>query len=296
MDATSSQPGTTSATVGRAPNPASGARGVALSLAHVSRVFQVRGRPVVALDDINLEVAPGELVAVIGPSGAGKSTLLRLIADLDAPTNGQIRLDSLSPAQARTAGWIGMVFQDATLLPWRTALHNVLLPVQVGYGRRSRTAPPSELRERASALLDRIGLAGFHDAHVWQLSGGMRQRVSIARALMLDPRALLLDEPFGALDEVTRERMNAELVRVLESSGATSILITHSIGEAILLADRVVVLSARPGTVYRVQPIPLPRPRKADLMVTPEFIELSVTLRALLAEAEALDRSGSGAS
>jgi NitT/TauT family transport system ATP-binding protein len=261
----------------------------------VSRVFQVGGRPVVALDDINLEVTPGELVAVIGPSGAGKSTLLRLIADLDAPTNGQIRLDWLSPAQARTAGWIGMVFQDATLLPWRTALHNVLLPVQVGYGRRSRMAPSSELRERASALLDRLGLVGFHDAHVWQLSGGMRQRVSIARALMLDPRALLLDEPFGALDEITRERMNAELVRVLESSGATSILITHSIGEAILLADRVVVLSARPGTVYRVQPIPLSRPRKADLMVMPEFIELSVTLRALLAEAEALDRSGSGA-
>jgi NitT/TauT family transport system ATP-binding protein len=149
-----------------------------------------------------------------------------------------------------------------------------------------------ELRERAGALLERLGLTGFHDAHVWQLSGGMRQRVSIARALMLNPRVLLLDEPFGALDEITRERMNAELVRVLETSGATSVLITHSIGEAILLADRVVVLSSRPGTVYRVQPVPLPRPRTAEMMVTPAFIELSVTLRALLAEAEAMDRSG----
>ena len=268
-----------------------GSRGAALSLAHVSRVFSVRGRPLVALQDINLHVAPGELVAIIGPSGAGKSTLLRLIADLDQTTEGQIHLDDLSPARARTAGWIGMVFQDATLLPWRTALQNVLLPVQIGHGRRARSAPRPDWRERGAALLDRLGLAGFQEAHVWQLSGGMRQRVSIARALMLDPRVLLLDEPFGALDEITRERTNAELVRVLEASGATSVLVTHSIGEAILLADRVVVLSAWPGTVYRIQPIPLPRPRTADLLVTPPFIELSVAVRTLLAEAEALDSS-----
>ncbi len=289
MGALSAQPDTAA---GAGPRAISGSPGAALSLERVARTFQVRQRPVVALDDINLEVAPGEVVAIIGPSGAGKSTLLRLIADLDMPTGGQIRIDGAAPAQARTAGWIGMVFQDATLLPWRTALQNVLLPVQVGYGRRSRMAPLPELRERATALLDRLGLAGFHDAHVWQLSGGMRQRVSIARALMLNPRVLLLDEPFGALDEITRERMNAELVRVLETSGATSVLITHSIGEAILLADRVVVLSARPGTVYRVQSIPLPRPRAAELMVNPEFIALSVALRSLLAEAEAMDRSG----
>ena len=254
-------------------------------------MFSVRGRPLVALQDINLHVAPGELVAIIGPSGAGKSTLLRLVADLDQTTEGQIHLDDLSPARARTAGWIGMVFQDATLLPWRTALQNVLLPVQIGHGRRARSTTMPDWRDRGAALLDRLGLSGFHDAHVWQLSGGMRQRVSIARALLLNPRVLLLDEPFGALDQITRERMNAELVRVLEASGATSVLITHSIGEAILLADRVVVLSARPGTVYRIQPIPLPRPRTADLMVTPQFIALSVALRTLLAEAEALDSS-----
>ena len=288
MSATSSQRGAPlAATTGLAATP--GSQGAAVSLDHVSRVFSVRGRPLVALLDINLHVAPGELVAIIGPSGAGKSTLLRLIADLDQTMEGQIHLDDLSPARARTAGWIGMVFQDATLLPWRTALQNVLLPVQIGHGRRARSTTMLDWRERGAALLDRLGLAGFHDAHVWQLSGGMRQRVSIARALMLNPRVLLLDEPFGALDEITRERMNAELVRVLEASGATSVLVTHSIGEAILLADRVVVLSARPGTVYRIQPIPLPRPRTADLMVTPQFIELSVAVRTSLAEAEALD-------
>jgi len=261
--------------------------GARLTLTGVGRVFSTGKRAVVALDDISFTVAPGESIALIGPSGAGKSTLLRLIADLDQPSRGQILLDQSSPGEARRRGWIGMVFQESVLLPWRTALDNVLLPIQVGYGRRVKGQ--GQTRERASALLDRVGLSGFHDSYIWQLSGGMRQRVSIARALMLHPRMLLLDEPFGALDEITRERMNGELGRVLDASGATSILVTHSISEAILLADRVVVLSAHPGKLYRIQPVSLPRPRVIEQMTTPEFVELSMTLRKLLAEAEARD-------
>jgi len=261
--------------------------GARLTLTGVGRVFSTSKRAVVALDDISFTVAPGESIALIGPSGAGKSTLLRLIADLDQPSRGQILLDQSSPGEARRRGWIGMVFQESVLLPWRTALDNVLLPIQVGYGRRVKGQ--GQTRERASALLDRVGLSGFHDSYIWQLSGGMRQRVSIARALMLHPRMLLLDEPFGALDEITRERMNGELGRVLDASGATSILVTHSISEAILLADRVVVLSAHPGKLYRIQPVSLPRPRVIEQMTTPEFVELSMTLRKLLAEAEARD-------
>jgi NitT/TauT family transport system ATP-binding protein len=259
--------------------------GARLTLNGVGRVFTTSKRSVVALDDVSFSVEPGESIALIGPSGAGKSTLLRLVADLDQPTQGRILLDQSSPAEARRTGWIGMVFQESVLLPWRTALENVLLPAQVGYGRRAEGE--GHPRERAAALLDRMGLSGFHDAYIWQLSGGMRQRVSIARALMLHPRLLLLDEPFGALDEITRERMNGELGRVLDASGATSILVTHSISEAILLADRVVVLSAHPGKLYRVQPVPLPRPRSVDQMFMPEFVELSMTLRKLLAAAEA---------
>jgi NitT/TauT family transport system ATP-binding protein len=262
--------------------------GAHLTLTGVGRVFLTSKREVRALDDISFTVAPGESIALIGPSGAGKSTLLRLIADLDQPSQGRILLDQSSPGQARRQGWIGMVFQESVLLPWRTALANVMLPVQVGYGRRAKRQ--GQARERAAALLDRVGLSGFHDAYIWQLSGGMRQRVSIARALMLHPRMLLLDEPFGALDEITRERMNGELGRVLDASGATSILVTHSISEAILLADRVVVLSAHPGKLNGIQPVPLPRPRSIEQMATPEFVELSMTLRTLLAEAEARGR------
>ncbi len=272
--------------------PEAEARGAVLSLRGVSRVFRVGKRPVPALADLTLEVAPSEVLAVIGPSGAGKSTLLRLLADLDRPTGGSIAIDGLDPAAARARGWIGMAFQDATLLPWRTALENVLLPVQIGHGRRARAASAAERRVRAAALLDRVGLAGFHNARVWQLSGGMRQRVALARALMLRPRVLLLDEPFGALDEITRERMNAELVRVLEESGATAVLITHSLTEAILLADRIAVLTARPGRLYDLSPVPLPRPRSAELMFTPAFVDLSVALRRLLADAEACGELG----
>jgi len=270
-----------------AASPEAASIGARLTLTGVGRVFSTSKRAVVALDDISFTVAPGESIALIGPSGAGKSTLLRLIADLDQPSRGQILLDQSNPGEARRRGWIGMVFQESVLLPWRTALDNVLLPIQVGYGRRVKGQ--GQARERASALLDRVGLSGFHHAYIWQLSGGMRQRVSIARALMLHPRMLLLDEPFGALDEITRERMNGELGRVLDASGATSILVTHSISEAILLADRVVVLSAHPGKLYRIQSVSLPRPRVIEQMTTPEFVELSMTLRKLLAAAEARD-------
>ncbi len=276
-----------------------GGHGAALALRDVSRVFAVGRRPVAALADVTLDVAPGELLAVIGPSGAGKSTLLRLLADLDEPTAGSIAIDGASPADARARGWTGMVFQDATLLPWRTALDNVLLPAQIGYGRRGArgggegvSGLGGEARAQAAALLDRVGLAGFHGARVWQLSGGMRQRVSLARALMLRPRVLLLDEPFGALDEITRERMNAELVRVLEGSGATAVLITHSLTEAILLADRIAILTARPGRLYHVESVALPRPRSSALIFTPAFVELSLALRRLLADAEVRGEPG----
>ncbi|GAA3544268.1 sulfonate ABC transporter ATP-binding lipoprotein [Aeromicrobium flavum] len=218
----------------------------AVEVAGVSRVFDTKKGPVVALDDVDLTVAAGEFVSLIGPSGCGKSTLLRLIADLDQPTSGTIAVRGKGPRQARLDREYGIAFQQAGLLPWRTVAANIELPLQVhGVAKGAR-------RARAAELLELIGLTDFADHHPDQLSGGMQQRVAIARALAESPKLLLMDEPFGALDEITRERMQNELVRIAAETGAAVVFVTHSIPEAVFLSDRVVVMSPRPGRITGV--------------------------------------------
>lgn len=215
----------------------------AVEVAGVSRIFETAKGPVVALDDVDLTVAPGEFVSLIGPSGCGKSTLLRLIADLDQPTSGRLTVRGKDPKRARMDQEYGIAFQQAGLLPWRTVAANIELPLQVhGVDRAAR-------RARTDELLAMIGLTDFGDHFPDQLSGGMQQRVAIARALAESPRLLLMDEPFGALDEITRERMQNELVRIAAETGAAVVFVTHSIPEAVFLSDRVVVMSPRPGRI-----------------------------------------------
>ena len=218
----------------------------AVQVTDVSRIFKARKREVVALSHVDLTVAAGEFVSLIGPSGCGKSTLLRQIADLDSPTSGTVTVFGRSAHQARLNHDYGIAFQQAGLLPWRTVVANVGLPLQLhGADKAARTA-------RVEELLEMVGLADFAKSFPDQLSGGMQQRVAIARALAERPKLLLMDEPFGALDEITRERMQSELVRIAGESGAAVVFVTHSIPEAVFLSDRVVVMSPRPGRITGV--------------------------------------------
>ena len=232
---------------------------------------------VTALKDVSLTLAQGTFVTLVGPSGCGKSTLLRVIADLIKPTTGHVDVLGRSAEQARRERAIGFVFQDAALLPWRTALQNVELPHQVG-GRRERPADARSPRE----LLDLVGLAGWENAFPHELSGGMRQRVSIARALAGDPKILLMDEPFGALDEITRDRLNEELRRVWRELGITVLFVTHSIHEAAYLGQRVLMMAANPGRVRAMVPVTLPADRTLATRESPEFVALTSELRHLL--------------
>lgn len=231
-------------------------------------VFYGRGEPVIALDKIDMHVPAGQFAAIIGPSGCGKSTLLRLIADVMQPFAGSITLGGESPAAARHAQSLGFVFQAPTLLPWRSVTQNIELPLDV-VGRKSAKRSARTTAE----LIELVGLRGFEDALPHTLSGGMQQRVAIARALMLTPDILLLDEPFGALDEITRQRMNLELLRIWSESATSALLVTHSIAEAVFMSDRVYVMSARPGRISTVIDIPLERPRRLEMMRTPVFFE-----------------------
>jgi NitT/TauT family transport system ATP-binding protein len=256
---------------------------MAIVLDHVCKSFLIDRRPVKALDDISLTLEDGGFTALIGPSGCGKSTLLRLVADILQPDSGTLSIDGLPPAKARLRHEIGFVFQEATLLPWRNVLENVRLPIEVA-GRT--VADPADPR----ALIELVGLANFIHARPAQLSGGMQQRVAIARALALRPKVLLLDEPFGALDEITRQRMNLELLRIWQETGTTAVLVTHAISEAVFMADRVHVLAAHPGRVIASIAIDLPRPRHLAQMRTAAFARLENQVRdALFGEEMELD-------
>jgi len=230
----------------------------------------------VALQDIDLQIEQGEFVSLIGPSGCGKSTLLRIIGDLIEPSRGTVAVNGKSARQARRDHDYGIVFQDAVLYNWRTVAKNVALPLELAGWPRERR------QQRVEEMLDLVELRGFGDHHPWQLSGGMQQRVSIARALSFEPALLLMDEPFGALDEMTRERLNAELLQIWEASGATIVFVTHSIAEAVFLSTRVVVMSPRPGRVSKVIPIELAQPRTAETREDPRFFELATEVREAL--------------
>jgi len=242
----------------------------------MSKVFRERGRgaaEVHALEDIDLQVVPGEFVSLIGPSGCGKSTLLRIIGDLEQPTSGPVLVNGKPAHRARVDGDYGIVFQDPVLYDWRTVARNIGLPLELAGWDRDRRS------QRVAEMLELVDLAGFEHHHPWQLSGGMQQRVSIARALSFSPALLLMDEPFGALDEMTRERLNMELLRIWERSGCTVVFVTHSIAEAVFLSDRVVVMSARPGRVRGVVDVDLPQPRTNETRVDARFFELVAAVR-----------------
>jgi NitT/TauT family transport system ATP-binding protein len=231
---------------------------------------------VVALQDIELAIEPGEFVSLIGPSGCGKSTLLRIIGDLIKPTSGTLRVNGKPAPRARADHDYGIVFQDSVLFDWRTVARNVALPLEMlGWNRARR-------KERVDEMMTLVELQGFGDHHPWQLSGGMQMRVAIARALAFQPALLLMDEPFGALDEMTRERLNMELLRIWDASKSTVVFVTHSIAEAVFLSTRVVVMSPRPGRIADVVDIDLPYPRGAQTREEPRYFELVTRVREAL--------------
>lgn len=239
----------------------------AIEFTGVSKSFSLPGgKQLTALSDTTVTVGKGEFVALLGPSGCGKSTLLRLVAGLEKPTTGSVSVEGRAPRELVAAHRLGIAFQEHALLPWLTVQKNVELPIRIA-GRRIEHG-------KVKALIELVGLAGFEAARPKQLSGGMRQRAAIARSLVLDPEVLLLDEPFGALDAVTRRQMNVELQRIWSEKQISTLLVTHAVEEALFLADRVIVLSGRPGKVVLELDVPFARPRHPDVMRTAQFHEL----------------------
>jgi NitT/TauT family transport system ATP-binding protein len=269
---------TAASPVPRPDEPAAGsAVGPVVRIAGVDKTFS-RGDQLLtkALEGIDLDVARGEFVSLIGPSGCGKSTLLRIVGDLTSPTSGTVVVNGKSAEGARRDRDYGMVFQAPVLFDWRTVEDNVKLPLEIlGQDAATRT-------KRAREMLDLVELGDFLKHHPYQLSGGMQQRVAIARALAFQPSILLMDEPFGALDEMTRERMNGEVLRIWERTGTTILFVTHSIPEAVFLSSRVVVMSARPGRITKVVDVDLPRPRTEDSRESRRYFELVTEVREAL--------------
>ncbi len=245
----------------------------AVTLRDASMVFDAAGGEVHALDHISLDISDGEFLSLIGPSGCGKSTMLRLIGDLLVPTGGDVAVRGKPAHQARLDRDYAMVFQAATLLEWRRVAANVELPLEI------MGVDTAERERRAAEMLHLVGLDAFAHNYPWQLSGGMQQRVSIARALVFQPSILLMDEPFGALDEMTRERMQMELLRIQEQTGTTIVFVTHSIPEAAFLSDRVAVMSPRPGRLVEVIDIDLPKPRVFETREDPRFFAAVTQVR-----------------
>jgi len=240
---------------------------------NLSLTFETNDGPVQALQDINLEVNKGDFVSFIGPSGCGKTTLLRVMADLEAPTSGDISVNGMSPSEARKTRAYGYVFQAAGLYPWRTIGGNIKLPLEImGYSRADQA-------ERVKRVLELVDLTGFEKKFPWQLSGGMQQRASIARALAFDADILLMDEPFGALDEIVRDHLNEQLLHLWASTQKTICFVTHSIPEAVYLSTKIIVMSPRPGRIADVIESPLPLERPLEIRDTPEFIETAHRVR-----------------
>ena len=248
----------------------------AVEVSGLSLTFQTADAPVVALDNIDLAIRRGEFVSLIGPSGCGKTTLLRIIADLATPTAGKITVNGVSPTAARVARAYGYVFQAPALYAWRNVVRNVMLPLEI------MGVPAAERKARAAKYLDMVGLGGFERKFPWQLSGGMQQRVSIARALAFEPELLLMDEPFGALDEITRDHLNDQLLRLWERTGKTVVFVTHSISEAVFLSNRIVVMSPRPGRILEVIESDLPADRRLDVRESTRFLEVAHRVRQAL--------------
>ncbi len=260
------------------PQPETGAaqaqRPVHIRVSGVKQHFKVDGNTVTALDDVNLDIRTGEFISLLGPSGCGKSTLFMIIAGLLRPTAGRVEI--AGQAVTRPVTDVGIAFQQDLLVDWRTILGNIMLQAEV------RKLDLKAARQRAMALLEQVGLAGFEEKRPWQLSGGMRQRAAICRALLHDAPILMMDEPFGALDALTRDQMNLDLQDIWADSGKTAILVTHSLSEAIFLSDRVILMSPRPGRVALDLRIDLPRPRTADMKETPQFVAYQKQLRSLI--------------
>jgi NitT/TauT family transport system ATP-binding protein len=248
------------------PETAIEARGLGLT-------FQTADGPVHALTGVDLSIEKGDFVSFIGPSGCGKTTFLRVAADLEAPTAGTITVNGMSPGEARRARAYGYVFQAAGLFPWRTIERNVAMPLEImGFSK-------AETRARVARVLELVELEGFEKKYPWQLSGGMQQRASIARALAFDADILLMDEPFGALDEIVRDRLGEQLLALWDRTGKTTLFVTHSIPEAVFLSTRIVVMSPRPGRVTDVIESPLPRERPLDIRESREFLEVAARVR-----------------
>lgn len=254
-----------------------------IAVADLSLTFQTGDGPVHALSDIKLDIQQGDFVSLIGPSGCGKTTLLRVIADLEKPTSGSIKVNGVSPEAARLARGYGYVFQAAGLYPWRNIAKNVALPLEImGLDRATR-------KKRIAENLALVNLEGFEKKYPWQLSGGMQQRASIARALAVQPDLLLMDEPFGALDEIVRDHLNEQLLKLWEKTNKSVVFVTHSIPEAVYLSTHIVVMSPRPGRIQEVIVSDLPKDRTLDIRETPEFLRLANRVRDGLREGHSYD-------